>query len=81
MMGHESVGPWKRLLARGGATGIKQCSIFLLEARAMELSDVARREPKRKRGPATRKGEGRRGNSRPVTLGRPEAVVNYAWAE
>ncbi len=41
---------------------------------------MARRKPKRKRVSAARKGKGRRGNSRPVTLSRPEAIVIYARA-
>ena len=39
---------------------------------------MARRKPKRKQVSAVRKYEGCRGNSRSVTLSRPEAVVNYA---
>lgn len=59
-------------------TRLNQRSSVLLEARARELTCVARREPKRKQVHAGNKV--RRMKMRSVTHVRPEADVIYFWA-
>jgi len=66
----------KQPLETAEAMGENQCCAVLLEARAREFTEVARRKPQRKRyarSPA--RGEGRRAKARPVTSLRPEANV------